>query len=715
MAKSTVYPYGTDGQLPSSIGLVNDLTTGGVNKALTAEQGKVLGEKIGSLIENVDLSQFAQSECCLGKEWWYTGKHIAISVAPGDILRLSLLKYGKYVSGAYGMYFGFVTSSYSPPYSSGDSVPYVAGTGRVRCALGAKNELIAPANCAYLVLSTVDGANVSAAWSLAKTATTQPPVMDINSQVLDDLYRNKTETKLLDMVGSYTLEEAQKYGDVGSAINTFSSDGYRSTKILKTDGIEYVVVSAPPESKPSSLVQYVSEDDIIISLDATGMRGGEFRTVVLNYPEGATGVYVSSATGDLHIYKYSPPERVLKNIVGDPDELDTIGHSTIVDAINEMLSVYPVKEPIDMTNEYSASSGQSYGAIGSAVQISSNDSWRHIIIHKTDGITFVSIKAGSADASSCIQYTDDNDIIIALDAVQGQYSSSEVTAFQLTWPSGATKVYVSGATGYVRAYKDARVNGVGSPLFRFRYLSWNVGHWAKGNGTQSAVTSETYAETKTGFRKVMNDFAPDFVGCCEYSSLFYQSETAREAIFSQYLKAYIGVESGYIGTALFSNVNLTDIQDFSVGANRAMDGHINAGGKDIIICECHLPWQSFDSNKAAILQLISRYANEPYVVIAGDMNFTAGREEELVSLLTAAGYQNANWGYLGKILTSYNNVTASNYLDNIAVKGGSIIKTQVLQNTPNGADPDNPSSATEAQWDAVNLSDHFPIICDIEF
>lgn len=50
MAKSTVYPYGTNGQLPSSIGLVNDLTTGGVNKALTAEQGKVLGEKFMEVI-----------------------------------------------------------------------------------------------------------------------------------------------------------------------------------------------------------------------------------------------------------------------------------------------------------------------------------------------------------------------------------------------------------------------------------------------------------------------------------------------------------------------------------------------------------------------------------------------------------------------------------------------------------------------------------------
>ena len=46
MANQTVYPYGTGGRLPSSIGLINDLKTGGVDKALTAEQGKVIGTQI---------------------------------------------------------------------------------------------------------------------------------------------------------------------------------------------------------------------------------------------------------------------------------------------------------------------------------------------------------------------------------------------------------------------------------------------------------------------------------------------------------------------------------------------------------------------------------------------------------------------------------------------------------------------------------------------
>lgn len=42
MANKTVYPFGTDGQLPSSIGVINDLTTGGADKALSAEMGKRL-------------------------------------------------------------------------------------------------------------------------------------------------------------------------------------------------------------------------------------------------------------------------------------------------------------------------------------------------------------------------------------------------------------------------------------------------------------------------------------------------------------------------------------------------------------------------------------------------------------------------------------------------------------------------------------------------
>ena len=46
MANTTVYPFGTGGELPSSIGIVNDCVTGGSTQALSAEQGKVLYNEI---------------------------------------------------------------------------------------------------------------------------------------------------------------------------------------------------------------------------------------------------------------------------------------------------------------------------------------------------------------------------------------------------------------------------------------------------------------------------------------------------------------------------------------------------------------------------------------------------------------------------------------------------------------------------------------------
>ena len=49
MANQTVYPYGTEGSLPSSIGIVNDLTTGGIDKALSAEMGKEIGTDLDSI------------------------------------------------------------------------------------------------------------------------------------------------------------------------------------------------------------------------------------------------------------------------------------------------------------------------------------------------------------------------------------------------------------------------------------------------------------------------------------------------------------------------------------------------------------------------------------------------------------------------------------------------------------------------------------------
>lgn len=54
MANKTVYPYGTNGSLPASVGIINDMITGGADKALSAEQGKIIGGKIEVYDDMVD-------------------------------------------------------------------------------------------------------------------------------------------------------------------------------------------------------------------------------------------------------------------------------------------------------------------------------------------------------------------------------------------------------------------------------------------------------------------------------------------------------------------------------------------------------------------------------------------------------------------------------------------------------------------------------------
>ena len=50
MANKTVYPFGQNGRLPSSIGVINDMQTGGADKALSAEVGKNIGDILGEYV-----------------------------------------------------------------------------------------------------------------------------------------------------------------------------------------------------------------------------------------------------------------------------------------------------------------------------------------------------------------------------------------------------------------------------------------------------------------------------------------------------------------------------------------------------------------------------------------------------------------------------------------------------------------------------------------
>lgn len=183
MANSTVYPYGTGGSLPASIGIINDLTTGGADKALSAQQGVVLKGK--------------------------------------------------------------VTFETNPEYNM-----------------------------------------------------TTPET-------------NK-----------------QSYGTVGSHIQTGVLSGMEYVKITGNPGTVRLKTLGG-SSVPSSYIQYVDDSDNIIALAFTSVDKDTVYDYVVEYPSGATGVYINGAIGTIEVIA----EFEVKEFIGNPEDLD-IPAPTLIGAIN---------------------------------------------------------------------------------------------------------------------------------------------------------------------------------------------------------------------------------------------------------------------------------------------------------------------------------------------------------------------------------------------
>lgn len=161
MANQTVYPYGTGGSLPSSIGIVNDLKTGGADKALSAEQGVVIGDYLFDVwmpqVLPTTLSNFYLGS---GSNWGNNGKHIVYPVTPGSKIKLSV------TSSTNSAWYGFLDSTYTVPSSVNVAIPYATGQSRRQLTYNTTVELTVPEGAAYLCMCPKDWDGNSYTWAL---------------------------------------------------------------------------------------------------------------------------------------------------------------------------------------------------------------------------------------------------------------------------------------------------------------------------------------------------------------------------------------------------------------------------------------------------------------------------------------------------------------------------------------------------------------------
>lgn len=126
MANKTIYPFGTEGRLPSFIGIVNDLKTGGADKSLSAEMGKVIGEILFTP-QTIDVASLAKQSYIINTaNNWQSGSAIGdgkcslIPVIPGKTYTLV----GDNANGLNSVY---AVLSQSTPGSSGDTPQWATG------------------------------------------------------------------------------------------------------------------------------------------------------------------------------------------------------------------------------------------------------------------------------------------------------------------------------------------------------------------------------------------------------------------------------------------------------------------------------------------------------------------------------------------------------------------------------------------------------------
>lgn len=186
MANTTVYPYGTGGSLPSSVGIINDLTTGGADKVLSAEMGKTLNEMIvgsGDIKEGIDLSQYSTIGFFINnvKTWSATGTSSnysnGILVPLTGVSKLELTAVG-------GRWYTLLKDNYAAKNQS----PHYATGYSDRVHLEDDTEVVdVPSDAMYIYLGTVvtDGTSVLANWTVYKVSSSTGAVM--RDEIVDNL------------------------------------------------------------------------------------------------------------------------------------------------------------------------------------------------------------------------------------------------------------------------------------------------------------------------------------------------------------------------------------------------------------------------------------------------------------------------------------------------------------------------------------------------
>lgn len=148
MANRIVYPYGTGGSLPASIGIINDAYTGGADKAWSAEQGKITANDLflirSSDVDFTNLYHYTKWYIYTDNKWKHASGGDAIYVLPEIIPGKTYRVYAKTTTADIALLA-------STSREDGSYPDYCVGySGKIIVAAGTFYEFTAPEDAHYL-------------------------------------------------------------------------------------------------------------------------------------------------------------------------------------------------------------------------------------------------------------------------------------------------------------------------------------------------------------------------------------------------------------------------------------------------------------------------------------------------------------------------------------------------------------------------------------
>lgn len=290
MANQTVYPYGTGGSLPASIGIVNDLSTGGVDKALSAQQGVIIGNRAVDKTITVLSSSLAQHEMSISVSGSWQGNsvhhHVVFPVTPGETIKFTVLS----SDGSDGASCGFVSSLYNVEQTPTAGKVQVCPGGVVRWAfVNTTYEWEVPEYAVYLAVT----ANTNTYTAQSKLERTS------YATIHNDFFEKRKGDELYDgILGEYV--------DYDLSQLTVSPCYLGQGNKWDAAGTHIVVPVTPRQVVKIAVIGSSSDGGFYAFLNSTYTvpSGGDS----IPYVEGCTRVWRSYPGSDIHGLELTVPE-----------------------------------------------------------------------------------------------------------------------------------------------------------------------------------------------------------------------------------------------------------------------------------------------------------------------------------------------------------------------------------------------------------------------